>query len=66
MRRSLAPSLAALALLLGLVALTPRPSHAQGTLVFYCSVDESWCRAMATTFQKETGIHVDMTRLSSG
>jgi iron(III) transport system substrate-binding protein len=30
----------------------------------YCGVDE--CRAVATTYQKETGIQVDMTRMSAG
>ncbi|MCX7384038.1 MAG: ABC transporter substrate-binding protein [Alphaproteobacteria bacterium] len=39
---------------------------AQGTLVLYCGVDEAWCRAMSTTFEKQTGVHVDMTRQSSG
>ncbi|TAN00775.1 MAG: ABC transporter substrate-binding protein, partial [Rhizobiaceae bacterium] len=32
----------------------------------YCGVDEAWCRAMATTYQKETGVDVDMTRMSAG
>jgi iron(III) transport system substrate-binding protein len=32
----------------------------------YCSVDEKWCRAMANTYQKETGVQVDMTRMSAG
>ena len=39
---------------------------AQGSLVLYCSVDEAYCRAMSTTFEKQTGIRVDMTRQSSG
>ncbi len=39
---------------------------AQGTVVVYCGVDENWCRAMTTTFEKQTGIHVDMTRQSAG
>ena len=42
------------------------PAAAQGTVVVYCGVDEAWCRAMTTTFEKETGIHVDMTRQSAG
>ncbi|MCA0422455.1 MAG: ABC transporter substrate-binding protein [Proteobacteria bacterium] len=41
-------------------------AKAQGTLVLYCAVQEEWCRAMATTFEKETGIKVAMTRKSSG
>ena len=43
----------------------PGVAWAQGSLVLYCSVDESWCRGVTTAFQKETGIRVDMTRLSS-
>jgi iron(III) transport system substrate-binding protein len=39
---------------------------AQGTVVVYCGVDENWCRAMTTTFEKQTGVHVDMTRQSAG
>ena len=51
---------------IGLATLAPRMAQAQGSLVLYCSVDESWCRGVTTAFQKETGIKVDMTRLSSG
>ena len=32
----------------------------------YCGVDEKWCRAVANTYQKETGVQVDMTRMSAG
>ena len=32
------------------------PASAEGSLVMYCGVQEEWCRAMATTFEKETGI----------
>ncbi|WP_404925035.1 ABC transporter substrate-binding protein [Mesorhizobium sp. ORM16] len=39
---------------------------ADRNLVMYCGVDEAWCRAMATTYQKETGVSVDMTRMSAG
>ena len=39
---------------------------AQRTLVMYCGVDEKWCRSMANTYQKETGVQVDMTRMSAG
>jgi len=35
-------------------------------LVLYCSVQEEWCRLMAESFQRETGINVLMTRRSSG
>ena len=39
---------------------------AQRTVVIYCGVDENWCRAMTTTYEKQTGVHVDMTRQSAG
>lgn len=43
------------------------PAAAQtNELVLYCSVQEEWCRLMAETFQRETGINVLMTRRSSG
>ena len=41
-------------------------AQAQRQLVMYCGVDEKWCRAVATTYQKETGVQVDMTRMSAG
>jgi iron(III) transport system substrate-binding protein len=47
---------------LGLAA----PASAQGQLSLYCSVQEEWCRPMAATFERETGIKVNMTRKSSG
>ncbi len=39
---------------------------AEDELVVYCSSDENWCRVMAESFQRETGIEVLMTRRSSG
>jgi iron(III) transport system substrate-binding protein len=39
---------------------------AQGTMIMYCGVDENWCRAMTTEYQKETGVNVQMTRMSAG
>jgi iron(III) transport system substrate-binding protein len=42
------------------------PAQAQGALTLYCAVQEEWCRAMTTAFEKETGIKVSMTRKSSG
>src|SRR6188768_4177584 len=42
------------------------PASAQGSLVMYCGVQEEWCRAMSTAFEKETGIKVSMTRKSAG
>jgi len=55
-------------LILGLLAaaLSATPSHPQGSLVVYCGVNEDWCRAAATTFERETGIKVAMSRKSSG
>jgi iron(III) transport system substrate-binding protein len=52
-------------LLLSLLALTGIAA-AQGTLIMYCGVDENWCRAMTTEYQKQTGVHVEMTRMSAG
>src|SRR5207253_9837864 len=39
---------------------------ADGNLVLYCTVQEEWCRAMVTAFERDTGIKVSMTRKSSG
>jgi iron(III) transport system substrate-binding protein len=44
----------------------PGYAMAQGNLVLYCSVQEEWCRAMVTAFERKTGIKVAMTRKSSG
>jgi len=41
-------------------------AQAQGQLVMYCGVQEEWCRAMVSAFERETGIKVSMTRKSSG
>jgi iron(III) transport system substrate-binding protein len=41
-------------------------ARAQGSLVMYCGVQEEWCRAMVTAFERDTGIKVAMTRKSSG
>jgi iron(III) transport system substrate-binding protein len=41
-------------------------ARAQGSLVLYCAVQEEWCRAATTAFERETGIKVSMTRKSSG
>ncbi|MFM7347716.1 MAG: substrate-binding domain-containing protein, partial [Tagaea sp.] len=58
-----APRLLAAAAVL---AVAPFAVQAQGTLTLYCSVQEEWCRPMATAFERETGIRVNMTRKSSG
>jgi iron(III) transport system substrate-binding protein len=50
----------------GVAALASTSAQAQGALVLYCSVQEEWCRAMTTAFERETGIKVSMTRKSSG
>ena len=39
---------------------------AESTLIMYCGVDENWCRAMTTEYQKQTGVNVKMTRMSAG
>jgi iron(III) transport system substrate-binding protein len=41
-------------------------ASAQGTLNLYCSVQVEWCQGIATTFQKDTGIAVNMTQKGSG
>src|SRR3712207_5354002 len=41
-------------------------AQAQGALVLYCAVNEEWCRAAVTAFERDTGIKVSMTRKSSG
>ena len=53
---------AALAVLL----LLPGESAAQGSLNIYCSVQAEWCQAVATEFQRQTGIKVAMTQKGSG
>ena len=47
-------------------ALFPAGAAAQGSVVLYCAVQEEWCRAMVTAFERKTGIKVAMTRKSSG
>jgi len=44
----------------------PALAIAQGNLVVYCAVQEEWCRAMLTAFERKTGTRVAMTRKSSG
>ncbi|MFL5127783.1 MAG: ABC transporter substrate-binding protein [Microvirga sp.] len=41
-------------------------AQAQGTVVIYCGVQEEWCRAAVTAFERETGTKVSMTRKSAG
>jgi iron(III) transport system substrate-binding protein len=42
------------------------PAAAQGSVNVYCSVQVEWCQAIATNFEKETGIKVNMTQKGSG
>jgi iron(III) transport system substrate-binding protein len=51
---------------LGAVAVWATPAAAQGTLNLYCSVQIEWCQAVATNFQRDTGIRVNMTQRGSG
>ena len=57
--------LAAVGLAAGIFA-PALPAQAQGQLVLYCGVNEEWCRAAVTAFERDTGIKVAMTRKSSG
>jgi hypothetical protein len=59
------PRFAGLALLIALTCFA-RHASAEPTLIMYCGVDENWCRAMTTEYQKETGVRVQMTRMSAG
>jgi iron(III) transport system substrate-binding protein len=43
-----------------------RPAAAETTFVMYCGVDENWCRAMTTEYQRQTGVRVQMVRMSAG
>ena len=42
------------------------PARAQGQLNLYCSVQVEWCQGIVTSFQKATGITVNMTQKGSG
>ncbi len=55
---------AAVALFLLLCAAST--SHAQGSLNLVCSVQAEWCQAIATGFQRESGIRVAMVMRGSG
>ena len=56
--------MAAAALAAGLT--TTVPAHAAGDLNLICSADVVICEMMQQMFQKDTGIQVNMVRLSSG
>jgi iron(III) transport system substrate-binding protein len=51
---------------LALAWLAAGAAHAQGTLNLYCSVQIEWCQAIATNFQRDTGVRVNMTQRGSG
>jgi iron(III) transport system substrate-binding protein len=48
------------------IAISSSPVLAQGQLNLYCSVQVEWCQAIATNFQRDTGITVNMTQKGSG
>ena len=48
------------------VSLASVSAKAQGALTVYCAVQEEWCRAMSTAFEKDTGIKVSMSQKGSG
>ncbi len=56
--------------LLGIMQLTTfglsAPASAQGQLNLYCSVQVEWCQGIVTSFQKVSGITVNMTQKGSG
>ena len=61
-RRRLLGALGAMALSAGFSA----PASAQGQLNLYCSVQVEWCTAIANSFQRATGVTVNMTQKGSG
>lgn len=54
------------ALAVGAWAWQGGPAAAQGQLNLYCSVQVEWCQAIATNFQKASGVTVNMTQKGSG
>jgi iron(III) transport system substrate-binding protein len=65
-RRRATHLLAALFGSIALATVAASPAAAEGTVEMYCGVDEAWCRAMANTYQQQTGVTVDMIRMSAG
>lgn len=53
-------------MLAGLLATAAVPARAQGSLNMLCAPAADWCEAIASAFQKETGIRVSMARKSAG
>ena len=64
--RGAARALLAVGSVAAALSLASAASSAQGALTVYCAVQEEWCRAVSTAFEKDTGIKVAMTRKSSG
>jgi iron(III) transport system substrate-binding protein len=61
------PMLARACALLGLLAATvATDAQDRGSLNLLCSVELEWCGLMASTFERETGIKVNMMRKSTG
>ena len=54
------------AIALAISAVASVPAWAQGQLNIYCSVQVEWCQGIATNFQRDTGITVNMTQKGSG
>jgi iron(III) transport system substrate-binding protein len=52
--------------LLAAVIVGASPAAAQGSVNVYCSVQVEWCQAIATGFERDTGIKVNMTQKGSG
>ena len=48
------------------VVLAAAPAQAQGQLTMLCAPQADWCEAIASAFQRETGIRVSMARKSTG
>ncbi|MEO3434885.1 ABC transporter substrate-binding protein [Inquilinus sp. CAU 1745] len=51
---------------LGVAGFAAAAEAQSGELTLYCALQPEWCQAMATAFEAETGITVNMTRKSSG
>jgi len=55
------------ALVAGAALAAPQAAVAQsGPLSLYCSVQIEWCQLLATEFEKQKGIKVEMQRKSTG
>lgn len=50
----------------GVLALGLTRASAQGVVNVYCSVQAEWCQAVASNFQRDTGIKVNITSRGSG